>query len=117
MALLLAAPLIIVVRNKKDRKLTWTTAVLLGSWLMAISVILIGDVPSRLLYWFDQVHAPLAERYSWLRWWEEDLGGNPGYQLVGDLVANSVQGMFFVAICVATYFWGERHKKEGKFKS
>lgn len=115
-ALILAAPLILVVRNK-DRRLTWTTAVLLGSWLTAITVILIGDVPSRLLYWFDRVHAPLAERYGFLRWWEDDFGGNPGYQVVADIVANSVQGMFFVAICVATYFWGERHKREGKFKS
>ena len=116
-AFAMAAPLLVVVRNKKDRKLTWTTAVLLGAWLTAITVVLIGDVPSRLLYWFDRVHAPLAEKFSWLRWWENDFGGNPGYQVVADLVANTVQGMFFVAICAATYFWGERHKKEGKFKS
>ena len=116
-ALILAIPLIPIARNKKERKLTWTTAVLLGSYLTAITVILIGDVPSRLLYWFDTVHAPLAERYSFLAWWENDFGGNPGYQVIADLVANTVQGMFFVAICAATYFWGERHKKEGKFKS
>jgi hypothetical protein len=116
-AFVLAAPLIVVVRNKKERKLTWTTAILLGSWLTAITVILIGDVPSRILYWFDEVHAPLAERFSWLRWWENDLGGNPGYQVVADIVANSVQGLFFVMICAGAYFWGERHKKEGKFKS
>ena len=116
-ALVLASPLIVVVRNKKDRKITWTTAVLLGSWLTAITVILIGDVPSRLLYWFDTVHAPLAERFSFLAWWEDDFGGNPGYQVIGDIVANTVQGMFFVAICAGAYFWGERHRKAGKFKS
>jgi hypothetical protein len=116
-AFILAAPLVIVWRNKKERTLTWTTAILLGSWLTAITVVLIGDVPSRILYWFDEVHAPLAERFSWLRWWESDLGGNPGYQLVADLVANTVQGIFFGAICAGAYFWGEKHKKEGKFKS
>ena len=116
-AFVLAAPLVIVWRNKKNRKLTWTTAVLLGSWLTAVTVVLIGDVPSRILYWFDEVHAPLAERFSFLQWWENDLGGNPGYQVVADIVANTVQGMFFIAICAGAYFWGEKHRKEGKFKS
>jgi hypothetical protein len=116
-AFVLAAPLVVVWRNKKNRQLTWTTAVLLGSWLTAVTVVLIGDVPSRILYWFDEVHAPLAERFAFLRWWENDLGGNPGYQVVADIVANTVQGTFFIAICAGAYFWGEKHRKEGKFKS
>lgn len=116
-AFVLAAPLVIVWRRSLDKKITWTTAVLLGSWLTAVTVVLIGDVPSRILYWFDEVHAPLAERFGWLQWWENDLGGNPGYQVVADIVANSVQGMFFVIICALAYFWGERHRKAGKFKS
>ncbi len=111
----LALPLIFVVRSNK--KLTWTTAILLGSWLVAITVVLIGDVPSRILYWFDEQHAPLAERFPILQFWEGDLGGNPGYQVVADIVANTIQGIFFVLICAGTYFWGERHRKEGKFKS
>ncbi len=116
-AFVLAAPLVIVWRNKKNRKLTWTTAVLLGSWLTAVTVVLIGDVPSRILYLFDEVHAPLAERFSFLQWWENDFGGNPGYQVIADIVANTIQGIFFVAICAGAYFWGEKHRKEGKFKS
>ena len=116
-AFVMAAPLVIVWRKSLDKKLTWTTAVLLGAWLTAIAVVLMGDIPSRILYWFDEVHAPLAERFSFLRWWENDLGGNPGYQVVADIVANSVQGMLFVALCAGAYFWGERHRKAGKFKS
>lgn len=114
-AAVLAFPLIFVVRS--NRKLTWTTAILLGSWLVAITVVLIGDVPSRILYWFDEQHAPLAEKFTFLRFWEEDLGGNPGYQVIADVVANTVQGVFFVLIVAGAYFWGERHRKEGKFKS
>jgi hypothetical protein len=118
-AVALTIPLVPLVRRAHDRgeKLTWVKAILLGSWLTAITVILIGEVPSRILYYFDQVHAPLAEKFHFLAFWEKDLGGNPGYQLVADIVANSVQGIFFVAICAAAYFWGERHRKEGKFKS
>jgi hypothetical protein len=116
-AIVLAAPLVPVLRRNKDTKLTWTTAILLGSWLTAITVVLIADVPSRILYWFDEVHAPLAEQFPILEFWEGDLGGNPGYQVVADIVANTVQGMFFVAIAAGAYFWGEKHRKEGKFKS
>jgi hypothetical protein len=107
-------PLPAVLRSK--RKLTWSTAVLLGGWLIAITIVLIGEVPSRILYWFDQAHSPLAERFAFLRFWEKDLGGNPGYQVVADIVANTVQGMFFIAIVAGAYFWGERHRKGGKFK-
>jgi hypothetical protein len=113
-ALLLPLPAVL---RAKDRKLTWTSAILLGSWLIAITIVLIGEVPSRVLYWFDRVHAPLAEQFTFLGFWEKDLGGNPGYQVVADIVANSVQGLFFVLIAAGAYFWGERHRKEGKFKS
>jgi hypothetical protein len=114
-AIVLALPLRFVL--KSNRKLTWTTAILLGSWLIAITIILIGEVPSRILYYFDSNHAGLAERFPVLRFWEGDLGGNPGYQVVADIVANTAQGIFFVIICAGAYFWGERHRKEGKFKS
>lgn len=112
-AVVLALPLAKVARS--DRKLTWTTATLLGGWLTAVTVILLGDVPSQLLYWFDQNHATLAERFAWLRWWENIVGGNPGYQIVADIVANTVQGVFFVIIAALAYFWGERHRKAGRF--
>jgi hypothetical protein len=118
-AVALILPLLAVVKRAHDKntKLTWASAVLIGAWLMAITVVLIGDVPSRILYWFDEVHAPLAEKFPILQFWEGDLGGNPGYQVIADIVANTVQGIFFVAIVAGAYFWGERHRKEGKFKS
>jgi hypothetical protein len=114
-AIVLALPLRFVVRSEK--KLTWTSAILLGSWLIAITIILIGEVPSRILYWFDSNHAGLAEQFPILGFMENDLGGNPGYQVVADIVANTAQGLFFVIICAGAYFWGEKHRKEGKFKS
>jgi hypothetical protein len=109
----LALPLVRVARS--DKKLTWTSAVLLGGWLTAITVVLLGDVPSRLLYWFDETHSTLAAKFGFLAWWENIVGGNPGYQIVADIVANSVQGIFFVIIAALAYFWGEHHRKAGKF--
>jgi hypothetical protein len=120
-AIALIIPLGAVVKraHEKGTKLTWATSILMAGWLTTITIVLIGDVPSRILYWFDQAHAPLSEQFPFLEpiFMNPNLGGNPGYQLVADLVANTVQGIFFVAICAAAYFWGERHRKEGKFKS
>jgi hypothetical protein len=120
-ALLVAVALILplpAVLRRKDQKLTWATAILLGAWLFAITIVLVGDVPSRILYWFDSTHADLAARYHFLGFMEKPLEGTiPGYQVVADIVANTVQGTFFLIIAAGAYFWGERHRKEGKFRS
>src|SRR5438067_2393831 len=99
----LLLPLPSVLRSKE--KLTWAKAVVLGAWLVAISVILIGDVPSRLLYYFDATHTLLSAKFHFLGFMEKQLGGNPGYQLVADLVANGIQTLFLVAIAAGAYFW------------
>jgi len=114
-AVAVAAPLPYVWKKSSEKRLTWTTAIIVGSWLFALTIILVGDVPSRLLYWFDANHTALADKFHFLRWWENNLGGNPGYQLVADIFANTIQGVFFVAIAVGAYFWGEKHRKAGRF--
>ncbi len=116
-AVVLCLPLPYVLRRAKNEKITWVQSILVGSWLLAISIILIGDVPSRLLYWFDSTHALISAKLKFMQWQEKPFGGNPGYQLIADIVANTVQGIFFMIIAAGAYFWGERHRKEGKFKS
>jgi hypothetical protein len=115
-AVALCLPLPYVLRRADKEKMTWTQAVIVGSWLLAISIILIGEVPSRILYWFDSTHALFSAKLHFMQWQEKPLGGNPGYQLIADIVANTVQGIFFVIIAAGAYFWGERHRKEGKFR-
>ena len=115
-ALLLPLPAVL---RRKDEKLTWTRAVLLGAWLFAITIVLIGDVPSRILYYFDSTHAQLSESFPLLgKVMERQLLGTiPGYQVVADIIANTAQGMFVLIIAASAYFWGEKHRREGKFKS
>jgi hypothetical protein len=116
-AIIIPLPIVLRRARARDEKLTWTKAVLLGGWLIAISIVLIGEVPSRILYWFDSTHALISAKLHFMQWQEKQLANNPGYQLLADIVANTVQGIFFVIIAAAAYFWGERHRKEGKFKS
>jgi hypothetical protein len=101
------------------RRLSWVTAVLLGTYLVTVSLILIAEVPSRILYYFDARHGDWAEQYRLLRFMKgaDTTGGLNWYKVVRDIAANTVQGIFFGAIVFATYRWGERQRKAGRFRT
>ena len=59
-AVAIAAPVPVLWRRSSEKRLTWTTAIIVGAWLFALTIVLVGDIPSRLLYWFDANHTALA---------------------------------------------------------
>src|SRR5688572_29716445 len=107
---------------KQDRRLTWAGAIGLGSTLFAATMLLVGDVPSRILYWFDARNGEWAKRGGI---WKALFSGTlckastcpDRYIVIADIVANTVQAILFIGICVAIYMWGQKHRKAGKFKS
>lgn len=109
----LSVPAVKIARS--DRTLTWTTAVLLGFLLFAIGIIAIGEIPSRLLYWFDANHEALAGSIPIQP--IADMMAGKDYFILRDIVTNTVQGILFVILVAAVYFWGERHRREGRFGS
>ena len=109
-AVVLSLPLIPVVRSR--RRLTWTGAIGLGTLISAISLILTAEIPSRILYLFDARHETWAGKASFLKF----LKG-PNYIYAADIVANTVQGAFFVILMVAAYYWGKKQREAGRFKS
>ncbi len=98
---------------RSNRRLTWTSAIGMATWLVVISTILIAEIPSQMLKWFDANYADLAERYSFLR----PILGEDTYIITRDVVTNTVQGIFFIIIVVLAYLWGERQRKAGRFKA
>jgi hypothetical protein len=108
-AAVLAVPVLAVAR--RPRRITWTAAVVLGTVLFAIGILLIADIPSRILYLFSSQHANWARHVPWLPILKGD-----NYTVIADVVANTVQGIFFVAIVALTYVWGERQRRAGRFK-
>ena len=116
----LSIPLLRVAR--RERRLTWTEAIILGTWLTFVALIFIADVPSRMLYWFDANHEGTVTRLPFLT---PIMDGSvqllglevQKYVIVRDIVVNTVQGIFFVIIVALTYKWGERHRSAGSFKS
>lgn len=107
----LSIPLLKFARS--DKRLTWASAVGMATYLVAIALMLIAEIPSRLLYWFDAEHVTLADKFPLI----SPLLRGDQYIIVRDIVVNSVQGLFFVMLCVAAYLWGEKQRKAGKFKA
>ena len=94
-----------------DRPMTWTRAIVTGLGIWVISIILLGQLPSWIIYKADQSVSTLIE-------WSKkiplvnDEGLNPKQiEMIRDIVANSVQMGALVAMLVFAYFWQERKRK------
>ena len=110
--LLLCIPVPYALRTTK--RLSWTKAVVAGTWLLAIGLIFVAEIPSRILYYVDSRSADWAPHLpSFLRFTLN--AGGAGQSLLADAAANTVQGIFAVAILVIAYFWGEKQRKTGRF--
>lgn len=96
---------------RSKRRLTWASAVVVGTLLTSIALVLIAEVPSRILYYFDSRHGDWAENIPALSFMEGDF-----YKVVRDIAANTVQMLFFTIILALVYIWGERQRKAGRFR-
>src|SRR5688572_5120877 len=95
--ILLALPLIPIARSQ--RKMSWAQAVMVGTLIMSVSLLLLAEVPSKILYLFGQAHTKWeANRAVGCAMNGQILGGQDTYLLTADIVANTVQGVFFVIL-------------------
>lgn len=94
-----------------DKPMTWTRALVLGSLIFAFAIIFLGQLPSWIIYEFDnEVEAiiNLSKRLPVV----SDAGLNPAQiQIVRDLVANAVQINILIGMLVVAYFWQEKKRK------
>jgi hypothetical protein len=94
-----------------DRPMTWTRAILTGLAIWAIAIILLGQLPSWIIYKADQSVSALID-FSKKLPLVNDEGLNPKQiEMIRDLVANGVQMGALVAMLVVAYFWQERKRK------
>ena len=99
-----------------DRPLTWTSAIIIGFVLWVLLIALVGQIPSLIIYKFDQYIAEIID-FSKKIPLVNDEGLNPvQVKLVRDLIANGVQMNFLIAIMAIMYFWqeGKRKRSGGK---
>lgn len=91
--------------------MSWTRAIVLGFLIYAAGIILLGQVPSVIIYKADEYVSTLIEWSARLPLVGEE-GLNPvQIRIVRDIVANGVQMGLLVVMLVVAYIWQERKRK------
>jgi hypothetical protein len=94
-----------------DRPFTWTKAILLGFAIWIFLIAFVGQLPSLIIYKFDQYIAQIID-FSTKIPGVNDNGLNPvQVKLIRDVVANFVQMNLFIALLAIMYFWQEGKRK------
>jgi nicotinamide riboside transporter PnuC len=88
-----------------DRPMTWTKAIVLGLVIWTLAILILGQLPSWIIYWFDAEVTRIIDWSKLVPFVGED-GLNPRQvEMVRDLVANGVQMTFFIAALIGAYYW------------
>ena len=91
--------------------MTWTKAIILGFIIWVLAIALLGQIPSLIIYKFDQYIAEIIE-FSAKVPFVQDAGLNPvQVKIIRDLIANGVQMNFLIAMLAVMYFWQESKRK------
>jgi hypothetical protein len=88
-----------------DKPMTWTRAIILGTIIWILSIALLGQAPSYIIYFFDQQVASIIDLSKKIPGVNAE-GLNPKQiAIIRDLVANGVQMTALVAMLAIAYFW------------
>jgi hypothetical protein len=94
-----------------DRPMSWTRAIVTGLVIWALAIILLGQIPSWIIYKSDQSVSALID-FSKKLPLVNDEGLNPKQiEMIRDVVANGVQMGALVVMLVVAYFWQEKKRK------
>jgi hypothetical protein len=94
-----------------DRPMTWTRAILLGTLIWVLAIVLLGQLPSYIIYWSDQNIDKVIEWTTYVPGVSDQGLNTTQIAMVRDIVANSVQMGILVVMLLAAYIWQERKRK------
>jgi hypothetical protein len=94
-----------------DREMTWTKAVLLGFGIWIFAILFLGQVPSVIIYKFDEYIAQIIEFSTKIPLVNDEGLNTIQVKIVRDLVANGVQMTTLVVMIVFAYIWQEKKRK------
>ena len=94
-----------------DAPMTWTRAIVLGLVLFFLATMLLGQIPSLIIYKFDQYVAEIIEFTAGLPGVNSEGFNAKQVSIVRDVVANAVQNMFLIAFLAGAYFWQKSKQK------
>ena len=94
-----------------DKPMTWTRAIVLGTIMYALAILLLGQVPSVIIYAADQYVAELIEFSTRVPGVSAEGLNTTQIKIIRDIVANGVQMGALAVMLVAMYIWQERKRK------
>jgi hypothetical protein len=99
-----------------DRPMSWTMAIIYGLIIWVIAIILLGQVPSVIIYKFDEYIAQIIEFSARVPLVNEEGLNTIQIKIIRDIVANFVQMNLLVVMLVIAYKWQEakRHRTGSK---
>ena len=96
---------------RTDQPMTWTKAIILGTVIWIVAILLLGQLPSIIIYWNDQNIASIIEFTQKIPGVGDEGLNTTQINMLRDIVANAVQMGLLTAMLVAAYIWQERKRK------
>jgi hypothetical protein len=93
------------VYRRTDKPMSWARAIVLGMLIWLLLIALTGQVPSWIIYKFDQEVAALIDLSKKIPGVGKAGLNTVQLKIVRDIVANTVQMGALVVFLAAAYFW------------
>jgi hypothetical protein len=94
-----------------DRPMTWTRAILTGFSLWVLIILILGQLPSWIIYKADQDVSQLISASKHLPFVNSAGLNSRQIQMARDIVANSVQMGALTVMLIVAYRWQEMKRK------
>ena len=94
-----------------DRPMTWTKAIILGFLIWVLAIILLGQIPSVIIYKVDQYIAEIINFTKKIPGVNKAGLNTIQVKMIRDIIANAVQINFLIAMLVVAYKWQESKRK------
>lgn len=94
-----------------DKPMSWTRAIILGLIIWIVGIILLGQIPSVIIYKFDQYIAEIIDFSKKIPGVNEAGLNTIQVKMIRDIIANAVQMNFLIAMLVVAYKWQESKRK------
>jgi hypothetical protein len=94
-----------------DAPMTWTRAILLGTAVWIYSIIFMGQIPSLIIYKFDQYVAEIIEFTQKLPLVNDEGLNTTQIRMIRDMVANGFQITALIVLLVFMYYWQKFKQK------
>ncbi len=99
------------VTQRTDKPMTWAKAILLGFGIWIFAILVLGQVPSIIIYKADELVAQIIEFSKSLPGVSDKGLATLQIRIIRDIVANSVQMGLLVAMLIGAYIWQEKKRK------